>query len=195
MSADASLDGTVRYRKSRTAQVVSSEGKTLFFDALELEAETGVGRYVGTGATTLSADAAALAASITVADVAGISDGYGIDVTLDDGSLFSARVAGIVGSVVTLSTAITGAATTGNAVGFYDYDARFPTIDLDFSDDGGKTWGDKLSAELGGPGDYTNRIGWDQLGGASKRIFRLETDAPAKVIISDGYLTVRVGVS
>lgn len=154
-----------------------------------------MGILTGTGATTLAADAAVLAASITVASVVGISEGDGLDITLDDGSMFSARVAGIVGAVITLSTAITGAATTGNDVGFYDYEARYPTIDLDFSDDGAKTWSDKLSAELGGPGDYEKRLTWPQLGASRKRAFRLETDAPARVILSDAYLTARLGVS
>ena len=71
-------------------------------------------------ATTLTANAASGATSITVDSIADIADADNIAVVLDDGTFFWTTVSGAPsGSTVTLASALTGAATSGAAV--YNY--------------------------------------------------------------------------
>lgn len=70
--------------------------------------------------TTLSVAALAAASSVTVTTVTGISDNDYIGIELDDGSLHWTQVNGApAGSVVTIDTALTGAAASGNIVYVY----------------------------------------------------------------------------
>ena len=193
LSETAYRDGENRFRKSRSCMVISSEGKPIFFDRLQIEAETGVGLIEGVKSSTLADAGAADDTSVTVADKTGIKAGYGLEMDLDDGSLFATVVTGVVGNSVGLSQVLPSAASRGNAISFYDYEARFPTIDMDYSDDGGKTFSNKLTEELGGPGQYNNILVWTHMGSSYRRVFRWETDAPAKVIFSDAYLEATIG--
>jgi hypothetical protein len=73
-----------------------------------------IGPYVQTA---LSADAAAAASTITVDSVVGIATTYTIGILLDDGTIQWTTVNGAPsGSTVTLTVALTGAASDGNAV-------------------------------------------------------------------------------
>ncbi len=73
-----------------------------------------LGPYVQTA---LSADAAAAASTITVDSIVGIATTYTIGILLDDGTIQWTTVNGAPsGSTVTLTAALTGAASDGNAV-------------------------------------------------------------------------------
>lgn len=73
-----------------------------------------LGPYVQTA---LSADAAAAASTITVDSIVGIATTYTIGIMLDDGTIQWTTVNGAPsGSTVTLTVALTGAASDGNAV-------------------------------------------------------------------------------
>lgn len=77
--------------------------------------------------TTLAADAAAAATSIAVASASGIADTYYIGIELDSGSLQWTTVSGApVGNAVTIADALTGAASSGNAVYVYQTKAGRP---------------------------------------------------------------------
>lgn len=77
--------------------------------------------------TTLSAGALAGASSVTVASTSGIADTYFIAVELDSGSLQWTTVSGApAGSVVTLASTLTGAASSGNRVFCYQTKVRRP---------------------------------------------------------------------
>lgn len=77
--------------------------------------------------TTLSASAAGGAGTITVASATGIATTYHIGVELDDGSIQWTTVNGApVGTVVTLTASLTGAASSGNVVFCYQTKARNP---------------------------------------------------------------------
>lgn len=69
--------------------------------------------------TTLSSSAASGATSISVSSATGIVATYNIGVLLTSGSLFWTTVSSVAGTAVTLASALTGAAASGNAVVAY----------------------------------------------------------------------------
>ncbi len=77
--------------------------------------------------TTLSADGAASAGTVTLTSVTGVATTYNIGIVLDDGSLQWTTVNGAPsGYVVTLTTPLTSAAATGNQVYVYQTIANRP---------------------------------------------------------------------
>lgn len=66
--------------------------------------------------TTLSANAASDATSVTVTSATGIVSGNSIGVALDDGTVHWTYVSSVTGTTVTLGTALYGAAASGNTV-------------------------------------------------------------------------------
>lgn len=69
--------------------------------------------------TTLSADAATSATTITVASATGIVDAYNIGIVLDDGTFHWTAVSGVSGTTVSLTVAMPSAAASGNRVYVY----------------------------------------------------------------------------
>lgn len=77
--------------------------------------------------TTTTADAAAAATTITVSSVSGIANGYYIGIELDSGDMQWTTVNGApAGLVVTLTAALTGAATSGARVYAYQTKIQRP---------------------------------------------------------------------
>jgi hypothetical protein len=60
-----------------------------------------------------------------------------------------------------------------------------PTIGLDFSDDGGKTWVNLPSRSLGKIGQYKYRQVWHGLGSSRDRIYRQWVSDPVPVVLED----------
>lgn len=58
-----------------------------------------------------------------------------------------------------------------------------PVALLDWSDDGGHTWGNKHQAFIGQIGEYANRLRWNQLGRSRDRVYRLLISDPVKRVI------------
>ena len=54
-------------------------------------------------------------------------------------------------------------------------DTTDPSIMMRYSDDGGKTWSDELTAQIGKVGQYKYKAYWDQLGDSYERIFEFRT--------------------
>lgn len=78
-------------------------------------------------ATTLSAQATSGATSISVADATGFGASYNVGIALDSGSIFWTTQSGAVsGTTVTLASALTGPAASGNAVYVYQTDIIRP---------------------------------------------------------------------
>lgn len=67
-----------------------------------------------------------------------------------------------------------------------------PTIALDWSDDGGRTWSNKLYRSVGAQGEYKSRAIWRRLGQARQRSFRIRYTDPTKfsVIAADADVSV-----
>lgn len=77
--------------------------------------------------TTLAADGAASAGTVTLTSVTGVATTYHIGIVLDDGTLQWTTVNGApAGSVVTLTAPLTSAATSGNLVYVYQTIANRP---------------------------------------------------------------------
>jgi hypothetical protein len=53
-----------------------------------------------------------------------------------------------------------------------------PKATLEYSDDGGNTWGPELQADLGNLGEYRTRTIWRRLGSSYNRIFKLSVSDP-----------------
>lgn len=58
-----------------------------------------------------------------------------------------------------------------------------PQAYLDWSDDGGRTWGNQHAAPMGALGRYLSRLRWNRLGRARDRVYRLTISDPVKRVI------------
>lgn len=58
-----------------------------------------------------------------------------------------------------------------------------PKAMLQWSDDGGHTWGNELWASIGKMGDRTARVKWRRLGRSRDRVFRVTITDPVRVIL------------
>lgn len=65
-----------------------------------------------------------------------------------------------------------------------------PQISVDWSDDGGRTWSNVRSVDLGGIGNYSKRLLLNHLGMARARIYRIRASDPVKLVGLEGYLDV-----
>ena len=70
-----------------------------------------------------------------------------------------------------------------------------PTIDLDWSNDGGKTFGSVHPAGLGKDGAYGTRVTWPPLGASRDRVYRFAGTAPVKRALLEASITVDAGTS
>ena len=62
-----------------------------------------------------------------------------------------------------------------------------PQACLDWSDDGGHTWGNEHWVSMGKIGEYTRRAIWRRMGRSRNRILRLTITDPVKVVILGAY--------
>jgi hypothetical protein len=65
-----------------------------------------------------------------------------------------------------------------------------PMVMLQFSDDGGKTWGNEHWATAGKIGAYKTRVRWTRLGRSRDRVYKVAMADPVKWSIIDGYAEV-----
>lgn len=68
-----------------------------------------------------------------------------------------------------------------------------PNVLLDWSDDGGRTFGPNLEGSLGGAGDYGARLVWWRLGTSRRRNFRVVISDPMRVVLMGAEADVEVG--
>lgn len=66
-----------------------------------------------------------------------------------------------------------------------------PEVFLSWSDDRGKTYGNKIAQSLGRGGEFQTVLSWNRLGYARDRIFRLDWSVPVKTALNGGFATVR----
>lgn len=72
---------------------------------------------------------------------------------------------------------------------------QLPMIDLSWSDDRGKTFGNPVSQSLGNQGEYLTTVSWNRLGYARDRVFKLQWSAPIKTALNGSFITVSPGRS
>lgn len=65
---------------------------------------------------------------------------------------------------------------------------RAPEISLQWSNDGGKTWGNEHWRDLGQVGKYKTRAIWRNLGESRKRVYKMTFSDNAPLKITDAYL-------
>lgn len=73
-------------------------------------------------------------------------------------------------------------------VGLSDGQGSDPQIMLQYSDNGGRTWGVELWIPLGKMGEYDTRVKWNQLGNARDRVYRVRISDPVFVQINEAIL-------
>lgn len=57
------------------------------------------------------------------------------------------------------------------------------TVQMRYSDDGGRNWSNWREVELGEVGEYAKRIRFRRLGAARQRVWHIRTAAPQKVAL------------
>lgn len=70
-----------------------------------------------------------------------------------------------------------------------------PQIMLQYSNDGGHTWGPERWISAGKVGEYRTRVRWTRLGSARDRVFRVAVTDPVFWAFIDAYLNAGVGTS
>lgn len=68
-----------------------------------------------------------------------------------------------------------------------------PQVILQMSNDGGKTWGNELYAQIGAIGRYTTRARWHRLGSARDKVFRIIISDPVQVELLSAHLDFEIG--
>ena len=66
-----------------------------------------------------------------------------------------------------------------------------PTMQLEYSNDHGRTWSIPRQKPLGAIGEFSRRIRWDNCGSGRGRVFRTWTTAAVPVVLINAYLGVR----
>lgn len=70
-----------------------------------------------------------------------------------------------------------------------------PQVSLRWSDDGGHTWSNPLTASLGKIGEYKRRASFNRLGMARDRVFEVSTSAPVKIALQGAFVQMKAGTS
>lgn len=73
-------------------------------------------------------------------------------------------------------------------IGLGDSLAEDPQVTLRYSHDGGHTWSDYLSRDMGGVGDYGNRISWNRLGTGHEWVFEFAIAENMPVALIDAVI-------
>lgn len=69
-----------------------------------------------------------------------------------------------------------------------------PKVALSFSDDGGRTFGTEMWAEMGASGEFQHSVSWSGLGSFYERILRVMVSDPVAVSIHSASADVEVGI-
>lgn len=70
---------------------------------------------------------------------------------------------------------------------------RGPQLTMDYSDDGGKTWSNELTEDMGQAGKYNRRVMFWRLGRSRDRVYRITGSDPVPYRIIEGYLEATPG--
>lgn len=70
-----------------------------------------------------------------------------------------------------------------------------PVVSLRWSNDRGKTWGNRLQQTLGAAGEYGTCIQWQRTGQARYRVFELSWSAPCKTALNGAYVADQAALS
>ena len=68
-----------------------------------------------------------------------------------------------------------------------------PVIMMRYSNDGGKTWSNEVTAEAGATGEYYKRAIWNRCGAGRKRVFEVSTSDPVPYRLIGAFIKVKAG--
>jgi hypothetical protein len=69
-------------------------------------------------------------------------------------------------------------------------DSAAPQVRLRWSDDRGRSWGNKVSGSLGMVGEFLTSIQWQRLGYARDRVFELSWSAPVRTALNGAWVDI-----
>lgn len=199
LDMDTYTDNGEIIRRIRTSQFINKDRLRVQYHSFEIEFEAGVGLGTETAMTTEG--------TITIASPAVVTAlGHGMEVGADftfsttdalptgitAGTTYYVISEGLTEDTFEFSDEDGGAAinTTGTQSGDHTINwtkAVPPHACLDWSDDGGHTFGNEHWKSIGNIGEYKNRAIWRRLGQARSRIFRVTISEPVKVVILGAY--------
>ena len=78
-------------------------------------------------------------------------------------------------------------------VGLTSGQGQMPQVQLRWSDDGGRTYGNEHSETSGPQGAYKTRVVWDRLGAARDRVYEFSGSDPVSTVLIDAHLDIRKG--
>ena len=78
-------------------------------------------------------------------------------------------------------------------IGGIETEGSNPQVWIEWSNDGGQTFGNAVMASLGKIGQYKKRARWQRLGSSRDRVFRVTTDEPVRVTMLSAYLDFTIG--
>lgn len=171
MDLDTYTDNSHSIERIRTATTISKDRKNVFHARLEIEFEAGV------GVTNPTATAYTSGATYSAGDYAIYGTGYYISL-LDSNNANTPEATG-----TSYWEEVEAAIWTGDD----------PQAVLEYSNDGGHTWSNQKTTDIGASTAYTTRAVFRRLGKARDRTYRLTTTAPVKTIIIGADLQAEEG--
>ena len=162
-------------RWERQCPHILEENKQVIYDRIEIGAETGVGLesplYLNNYSMDQATFAAALATQVGLATV-----------TAAQALVLQAIYDGL--PYVPLNPYPDPVVMTG--LGFFSWGTD-PTIRLQYSDDGAKSFNQELARSLGRAGEDV-QVAWDRLGAGRDRVFHIAGDDPCKLALTTAWL-------
>ena len=183
------LDGSIgtfagaRVLRERTTISISDEENRRRLSSLQLDMEEGMGAADTTISSTLGGAEAIGQTALTITSTTGMFVGQRFEVDDDDGGTHTTTISLVTdGTNLTVSDALTVASASGNAVRAYTAN-NDNEWSLDYSKDGGHTYGNAVSRSAGEGGDWKRRVLWRRLGTARNWIFRIQSWTPTRPVL------------
>lgn len=191
-SADRSLyllrntlytDNSAVINRERVSSHVHDERERLRLASFQVDVESGPLQSVVLDTAT---DLAAFVAGdpiIAVLSIAGITNGDTVAITMDSGRVHTATITANGASTITFDVALTETVSVGGDVKVYPAE----TFTLEWSKNGGQTWGTPVTVHMGSPLTKLYRAIVRKLGHARNWTFRLKTATKSKIYILGAY--------
>ena len=170
MSLSVYTDNYHSVERIRTATAIHKDRKNVFHHRLEIEFEAGV------GVTNPTYTAYAAGTTYDEGDYVTSGGKYYI-------SLLGSNTGNTPASSATYWEEIEAAVWTGDD----------PQCVMDYSNDGGHTFSNTKTTDIGTSASYTNRAAFRRLGKARDRVYRITLSAPVKTVILGADLQVTEG--
>jgi hypothetical protein len=179
LSFQSYTDNGSAITRERTSGHTSDEQDRIRIASFQLDMEEGVSTTIVRNST-LALSYAAGVSTLTTAASTAIDGGSTVAVTLDDGRIHLAKA--VLGSLTTtlqINPPLPAPASAGNNCDVYESDL----CSLEFSRDGGQTYGTNRDAHMGVATTKAQRVIARQIGLARSWTVRFRTEAAVKILI------------